>query len=43
MKTELENTNWILAGIRESLEKMREAQEEDSEWDKIAETEEPWE
>ena len=43
MKTELENTNWILAGIRESLEKMREAQEEESEWDKIAEAEETWE
>ena len=43
MKTELENANWVLAGIRESLEKMREAQEEDSEWDKIAEEEEAWE
>ena len=39
MKTELENINWIVAGIRESLEKMREAQE-DSEWDTIAEVEE---
>jgi len=43
MKTELENANWILAGIRESLEKIRAAQEEDSEWDNIAEAEEMWE
>jgi len=43
MEKELENTNWILAGIRESLEKMREAQEEDSEWDNIAGAEESWE
>jgi len=42
MKTELENINWIVAGIRESLEKMREAQE-DSEWDEVAEAEEVWE
>jgi len=39
MKTELENTNWILAGIRESLEKMREAQEE-IEWDTVAQDDE---
>ena len=42
MKTELENTNWILGGIRESLEKIRDAQE-DSDWDKVAEAEETWE
>ena len=42
MKTELENADWIITGIRESLEKIREAQE-DSEWDKVAETEEAWE
>ena len=34
--------DWIVAGIRESLDKMREAQEE-SEWDAIAEAEESWE
>jgi hypothetical protein len=43
MKTELENADWIITGIRESLEKIREAQKEDSEWDKVAETEEAWE
>ena len=39
MKTELENAKWIVTGMREALEKIREAQE-DSEWDKIAEVEE---
>ena len=39
MKQELENANWIIEGIRDSLQKMRDAQE-DSEWDKIAEVEE---
>ena len=39
MKTELENANWIIEGLRESLEKIREAQQ-DSEWDKVAEVEE---
>ncbi len=42
MKTELENPNWIIEGIRASLEKIKEAQE-DSEWDKVAEVEEAWE
>jgi len=42
MKTETQNMNWILEGIRESLEKMKEAQEE-TEWDKVAEGEETWE
>ena len=42
MKTELENADWIVAGIRESLEKIREAQE-DTEWDTVAEAEESWE
>ena len=42
MKTELENPNWIIEGIRASLEKIKEAQE-DSEWDKVAEAEEAWE
>ncbi len=42
MKTELENADWIVAGIRESLEKIREAQEE-SEWNTVAEAEESWE
>ena len=42
MKTELENAKWIVTGMREALEKIREAQE-DSEWDKIAEAEETWE
>ena len=43
MKTELENAKWIVMGLRESPEKIREAQEEESEWDKIAEAEETWE
>ena len=42
MKTEVENMNWIIEGIRESLEKIREAKEE-CEWDKVAEAEESWE
>jgi len=42
MKNELENANWIVAGIRDSLEKIREAQEE-TEWDTVAEAEESWE
>ena len=42
MEKELENTNWIIEGIRDSLQKMRDAQE-DSEWDKVAEGEEAWE
>ena len=42
MKTETQNMNWILAGIRESLEKMKEAQE-DSEWDEVAQDDEVWE
>ena len=42
MKSELENINWIIEGIRDSLEKIREGRE-DSEWDKIAESKESWE
>jgi len=42
MKSELENMNWIIEGIRDSLQKMRDAQE-DSEWDTVAESEESWE
>ena len=42
MKQELENANWIIEGIRDSLQKMRDAQE-DSEWDTVAEAEEAWE
>ena len=42
MEKELENANWIIEGIRDSLQKMRDAQE-DSEWDKVAEGEEAWE
>ena len=42
MKSELENINWIIEGIRDSLQKMRDA-EEDSEWDTVAEAEESWE
>jgi hypothetical protein len=42
MKSELENLNWIVAGIRESLEKMREAQE-DTEWEPVAQEDESWE
>jgi hypothetical protein len=42
MKAELENMNWIIEGIRESLEKIKEAKE-DTEWDTVAEAEEVWE
>ena len=42
MKQEIENADWIVAGIRESLEKIREAQE-DTEWDTTAEAGETWE
>jgi hypothetical protein len=42
MKTELENANWIVEGMRDALEKIREAQE-DSEWDNIAQEKEVWE
>ena len=42
MKTELENMDWIIAGIRESLEKMREAEKE-SEWETVAQGDETWE
>jgi hypothetical protein len=42
MKSELENLNWIVAGIRESLEKMREAQE-DTERETVAQEDESWE
>ena len=38
----LDNLNWIVMGIRESLEKMREAKE-GSEWDSVAQEEELWE
>ena len=42
MKTELENMNWIIEGIRDSLQKMRDAKEE-SEWDTVAQGDESWE
>ena len=42
MKTKLENADWILAGIRESLEKIRDS-EDNSEWNKVAEAGESWE
>ena len=42
MKTKTQNMDWILAGIRESLEKMKEAQEE-TEWDTVAQDDETWE
>ena len=42
MKTELENANWIIEGLRESLEKIREAQEE-TEWNTVAQDEDVWE
>jgi hypothetical protein len=42
MKTEIENANWIVEGIRDSLEKIK-AAHEDSEWDTVAEAEETWE
>ena len=38
----LDNLNWIVMGIRESLEKMREAKE-DSKWDSVAQEGESWE
>ena len=43
MKTKLENADWILAGIRESLEMIRDSQEKDSEWDDVAQENEVWE
>ena len=42
MKTELENMDWIIEGIRNSLETIK-AAKEDSEWDTVAEAEESWE
>ena len=42
MKQELENANWIIEGIRDSLQKMRDAKEE-SEWDTVAQGDEAWE
>ena len=42
MKTELENMNWIIEGIRDSLEKIKEAKEE-SKWDTVAQGDESWE
>ena len=42
MKTDIEKMDWIVAGIRESLDKMREAQEDDK-WETVAEGEESWE
>jgi len=42
LKTELENANWIVEGIRDSLEKIR-AAKEDSAWDTVPEAEEVWE
>jgi len=42
MKTELENMNWIIEGIRDSLQKMRDAKKE-SEWDTVAQGDESWE
>jgi hypothetical protein len=42
MKTELENMNWIIEGIRDSLEKIKEAKEE-SQWDTVAQGDESWE
>ena len=39
----IEQLDQIIVGIRESLEKIRDAQEEDSEWDKVSEVGEVWE
>ena len=45
MKTvdKIDEVNWIFAEIRESLEKIKNAQKENSEWDAVAEAEETWE
>jgi hypothetical protein len=45
MKTidKIDEINWIFAEIRESLEKIRNAQEENPEWETVAEAEEVWE
>ena len=42
MKTELENMNWIIEGIRDSIEKIKEAKEE-SKWETVAQGDESWE
>jgi hypothetical protein len=38
----IDELNWIFAGFRETLEKMREGKRE-TEWDAVAEPEEAWE
>lgn len=45
MKTvdKIDEVNWIFAEIRESLEKIKNAQKENSEWDRVAEAKETWE
>jgi hypothetical protein len=42
MNNEIENMNWIIEGIRDSLQKMRDAKEE-AEWDTVAQEDESWE
>jgi hypothetical protein len=42
MKQEVEKMDWIIEGIRDSLQKMRDAKEE-SEWDTVAQGDEAWE
>ena len=40
MQTDIEKMDWIFEGIRNSLETIRAAQEDDSEWDTVAEIDE---
>jgi len=42
MNNEIENMDWIIQGIRESLEIIREGKEE-SQWDTVAQGDESWE
>jgi hypothetical protein len=42
-KKEIDKMNWIFDEIRRNLEKMRGVQEENPEWNKVAEPEEMWE
>ena len=38
-----ENIDWIIRGIRESLEMIREAKDSNSEWEVVPENDEVWE
>jgi hypothetical protein len=39
----IEQADWILKSIRESLEKIREARKELDEWDTVAQDDDMWE